>query len=90
MAVGHRRGCRTAKARKYAALLVRAKEAHSKDESLHMRLKAIAWAIEDIEQLRLKTIHKCMRTLKVLNRRQKWLANQLEEDLMAIEKKGKR
>ncbi len=70
---------------KYDALLVRAKNAHCEDESMHIRLKANAWAIEEIEQLRTK----CLRELKELSNLQKWLADQLEEDLLAIEKEEK-
>ncbi|MGI6688047.1 MAG: hypothetical protein ACOX6Y_06825 [Christensenellales bacterium] len=75
-----------AKAWKYGALLARAKDAQSGDESIHIRLKANAWAIEEIEQIKTKTMRKCLRELKALNDRQKWLADQLEEDLLEIEK----
>jgi ribosomal protein S3AE len=75
-----------AKTREYSDLLVRAKNVHSEDESIHIRLKALAWAIEDIQRSRTKLIRKCLRELKALNDLQKWLADQLEEDLLAIEK----
>lgn len=69
----------------YDDLLVHAKNAHCEDENIRIRLKANAWAIEEIEQLRTK----CLRELKELSDLQKWLADQLEEDLLAIEKEEK-
>lgn len=78
-----------AKTREYSALIARAKKVHSEDESIHIRLKALAWAIEDIQRSRTKMIRKCLRELKTLNDLQKWLADQLEEDLLAIEKEEK-
>ena len=75
-----------AKAWKYSALLKRAKDIHSEDEGIRFKLKASAWAIEEIEQLKTKTVRQCFYRLKVLNDRQKWLAHQLEEDLLEIEK----
>lgn len=80
------KGGRMAKAWKYSALLKRAKDIHSEDEGIRFKLKASAWAIEEIEQLKTKTVHQCSYRLKVLNDRQKWLAHQLEEDLLEIEK----
>lgn len=58
----------------------------TEDKNRYIRLQANARAIEEIEKIKTEIIHAHLRTLGTLVDMQRGLADQIEEDLLAIDK----
>lgn len=71
---------------RYSDWLVRAYNVHSKDEARQTRLTLSAAAIEELEKIKTNLIHEHLRQLDELSKMQKGLADQIEQDLMEVEK----